>query len=132
MKLLWTPSISLGPFFIGEKFTSCFQGADLEKVNIGNQDVTKLNSYLVFGGRVRIDTDFNELIESITSEESFIFQDTNIIGAQIQLVETLIGSKADEIEDLSDLEPGMKIVDFYDLGLQLVIKNNVVVTATCI
>jgi hypothetical protein len=129
MTLNWTPRCSLGPFLIGGSIGYVTNFVDILKSDDLHVDFLEIESYVTCDGALRFEVCKN-IIESVSSESEFLFDGNNIIGMSVHDVESLLKSEADEADSTESKDDPI-IVDFVDLGLQLVVNNNLIVSATC-
>jgi hypothetical protein len=125
----WCPRKSLGPFVLGDVFAaspfySIFSRAD--SLSVGS---VHLVSYVMNEGELRIEVKDGK-IESVSSEKTFIYNESNFIGMALSDVESILGVRADEI-DVPLKSDEATIADFSDLGLQIVINDGRITSATC-
>lgn len=129
IELIWIPRSALGPFRLGESLESASNYCDFEEVEGEYDDIVRMRSYISEDHAIRLEVR-DGLIESISSEKYFIFSERNLIGMSLAGVEGLIGRGADEIDPV-DFSEDTVIADFVELGLQLVVVDGRVDSATC-
>ncbi|MDW2983023.1 MAG: hypothetical protein WBG81_05470 [Rhodanobacter sp.] len=127
--LVWIPRLSLGPFVIGGSVVGAkavlpFLRSD--DLHVGFLDI---ESYVSIDGWLRIEAR-GDAIESISSESDFLYHGKNIVGMAVADIEDLLESKADMIDSTESVDDPV-IVDFDGYGLQLVVNDGIVSSATC-
>lgn len=130
---IWTPLISIGPFYFGE---TIFKYKDLYQLELvpdefvikgDNWDTYELNGY----DDARIHCENNKII-SIACYKEFYYNGVNLIGKKLTEVSKLLKLSPDEYGDIIYINESPEIpVEFDSVNLQLWCKNEIVVTAFC-
>lgn len=129
MRLVFTPSRSLGPFILGAPAGEAMAIARFEAQRSSSDSYLDLRSFVSEDLGVRLEVR-NNIIESVSSEVEFIINDVNIIGFNLENLESMLGTKASEVDSTQDPADPV-IIDFDELGMQLVLSDNRIVSATC-
>lgn len=127
--LIWAPHLSLGPFIIGGSLDAAKKIISFSKSESLHIDFLGIESYSAFDGRLRIEAR-GDVIESVSSECEFMFNGNNLIGMRVSDVERMLQTEADEV-DSTESKDDPVIVDFDGFGLQLVVNDGVITSATC-
>lgn len=135
MKIVWEwePNSSLGPIKLGDQVSHYVEKFHLKDANDDNDDITGWVSYVLPSVDTYVYVE-NGIIVSITSYEEFIYKEKNIIGVKTSELLNILGRDPDEIgvSVLYDNGVIQTPFEYLDLGLQLWIKDEEVVSASCI
>jgi len=126
----WVPNSSLGPIKLGDQI-SCY----IETLHLldddAEDDITNWIGYRLPDVDTYIYVE-NEIIISITSYEEFIYKDKNIIGIKVNQLSEILGCEPTEfgrsvLFDDGDIQTPL---EYIDLGLQLWVSNEIVMSAS--
>lgn len=135
MEIIWSwhPKIGLGPFKLGTNIDAYLRNYNLFPNNTEEDDGTNWDSYKISGVDTFIDVE-NGVIESIRSFEFFYYMGKNLIGLTLEELNQKLPNSAKEKGDSVEYEDGdiQTPYDYDDLGLQIWLSKNRVVSAICI
>ncbi len=135
MKIVWEwePNSSLGPIKLGDQISHYVEKFHLKDANDDNDDITGWVSYVLPSVDTYVYVE-NGIIVSITSYEEFFYKEKNIIGVKTSELLNILGRDPDEIgvSVLYDNGVIQTPFEYLDLGLQLWVRDEEVVSASCI
>ncbi len=131
---VWIPNQSLGPVKLGAPIRDYIEMLALKREQYDQSLGSPEPHYEVSGVDLSIYVE-NDLVETLLSEEVFLYKGVNLIGLRREDLTRLMGrepSETDEI-DLSedDEEPPYLVYDYDGLGLQVWLLGGRVESAIC-
>jgi hypothetical protein len=126
----WVPNSSLGPIKLGDQISSYIQNLHLSNDG-AEDDATNWIGYKLSNVDIYIYVE-NGIIVSITSYDEFIYKDKNIIGMKVNQLSEILGCEPSELGkpvlfDDGDIQTPF---EYFHLGLQLWVSNEIVVSAS--
>lgn len=127
----WTPRVGLGPFKVGENIDK--YKSEFGLIFLDEQDNTNWDSYKLPELDIFIDVE-NEIIESIHSDKYFCYKGVNLIGLTLEELNQKLPQTRAEIDDCVEFDDGdiQTPYDYDELGLQVWLSNNRVVSIICL
>ena len=127
---LWIPLVSVGPFKFGDDINNYFVQYRLKQIPEEYNEKVNWDVYALPNEELRIFSE-NGRIVAVACEKICAYEDLNIIGMKMGKVAQAIRIEPDFIET-EELTGGPQDVYDYDaLGLQLWLKDGIVVKAIC-
>lgn len=132
MKIVWEwePNSSLGPIKLGDQISYYVEVFDL--IGEEDEDLIGWMDYKLPNVDTYIYAE-NGVIASICSYEEFIYKGKNLIGIETSELLNTLGYEPDEVGEsvLYDNGDIQTPLEYFNLGLQLWIRNEEVVSASC-
>jgi len=127
----WVPKIGLGPFKLGKKIEKYKK--EFELILLDEEDSTNWDSYKLPKLDVYIDVE-DGIIESIQSDEYFCYVGINLIGLTLSELNKNLPNSSLNIGDYVEYDDGDIQIpyDFDELGLQVWLSNDKVVSIICL
>ncbi len=130
MDLTWIPLKCVGPFNFGDQIDEYRNNFFLKLIPEEYNEKVDWDVYGITNDEIRIYVE-NGKIEAVSCEADWFYNGKNMIGMRIKDVLNLLRMEPDTVETEELVEGPQEVYDFGDLGLQLWVKNGVVVTAIC-
>ncbi len=128
-KFDWIPLKQIGPFVFGDPIGDYVEALNLSHIPEEYNEKVNWEVYSLCSD-IRIYTEIGKIV-AVSTSNFCVYKGYNIIGALISDVIKEIGIKPDSIEP-EELSDGIQAVyDFDDLGLQLWVKADIILTAIC-
>lgn len=129
---IWKPNSSVGLIKLGDKIEEYLDKFGLILLD-EHLDATGWIRYKAPDIDTYIDTE-DGVIVSISSYETFLFNNKNLVGMDVKDLNKVLGCSPDEIGNQVIYEDGDVQIpyEYSDLGLQLWISNGKVALASCI
>lgn len=126
----WVPNSSLGPIKLGDKISFYIKNLCLSNDDSEGDDTNWIGYKLP-----DVDTYIyveNEIIVSITSYEEFYYKGKNIIGMKANKLSETLDCEPSELGDSVLFDDGdiQTPFEYFHLGLQLWVSNEIVVSAS--
>jgi hypothetical protein len=121
----WKPLLSVGPIYFGDPVKKLVENQGLKLMDF-DDGITEWDTYQVPNGETTVHVEDGKVV-SVGCYENLYFNGKNLLGLTLDTVRTILG-KEDEIgEEIIDKTP----VEYERLGLQIWIRNEIVVDAIC-
>ena len=129
INLEWVPLERIGPFIFGSMIDKYCEKYEL---NLSPEEYNEKVGWEVYkgGDDIRIYLEMGR-IESVSCSATFNYQGINIIGKPVDKAIDLINRKPDNIEIEELFEGPQEVYNFDPVGLQVWVKNGLVVTVIC-
>jgi hypothetical protein len=121
----WEPLVSVGPFKFNTSIHLYLKSYKL-KLKHKAKGIPHWDIYETSDGKVRICTENSEIV-SISCSQSCEYQTHNIVGLKFSELKALLGSE----DRIDDEEAGAIPVLYDSFGLQVWLKNDIVIDVAC-
>ena len=127
---IWVPLENIGPFKFGDKIYNYVAHYPLTHIPEEYNEKVNWDVYEYPHKGLRIFSENGQIV-AISSETILIYNDVNIIGMAKEKVGDILLAEPDVIEQEELIEGPQDVYDYDDLGLQLWVKDNVIIKSIC-